>query len=301
MFPPPFVNSGLMQWSTIYAPSDTTLTRGWRAWEVPVGASMLFFIIITAGGAGGNGFSRAAASAGGGGGGGASGNIIKALIPAGVLPNRLFIRPGKGGTPGVASLSTYIGVVPNSTNDADLLFAPQGSNNGGNGTATAAGAAGTPGSSLFLDGFSSLGIVTSVLGINGSAGGAQTGAQGGQQNYPASVMLTGGSGGAGCTTTDFIGGTITSNGGFIPNLNGGSTLGGVGQAGLGSNSRVEFISSRSLPIFFTGGSGGGSFNTGTGGAGGRGAYGCGGGGGGAGVTGGAGGAGGDALVIIGSW
>ena len=55
------------------------------------------------------------------------------------------------------------------------------------------------------------------------------------------------------------------------------------------------------PMFFFGGVGGSSNNTGIGGNGGNGSYGSGGGGGGAGTTGGRGGNGGSGIVIITCW
>ena len=56
-----------------------------------------------------------------------------------------------------------------------------------------------------------------------------------------------------------------------------------------------------VPMFFTGGAGGGSRFNGVGGNGGNGGYGCGGGGAGSGQSGGAGGNGGNGLVIITCW
>ena len=87
--------------------------------------------------------------------------------------------------------------------------------------------------------------------------------------------------------------TISGGTGFV-NANGNDGSGGF----VSINPSIN--SSTTLPLFFTGGAGGGSSNNFTGGAGGAGGYGCGGGGGGAGVTNsaGRGGSGGDGIVII---
>jgi hypothetical protein len=102
----------------------------------------------------------------------------------------------------------------------------------------------------------------------------------------------GGTGGGGTTSADFRGGDITGAGWL------GEQKPSTGVAGStpGSGGYICWN-----PLYFMGGVGGGSSNTGVGGVGGPGGYGSGGGGGGGGTVGGAGGNGGGGLVIVISW
>ena len=101
----------------------------------------------------------------------------------------------------------------------------------------------------------------------------------------AGVICCGGAGGGGYNRRGSAGGARTGAG-LVPTVAGGAAGADNGDPGY----------SRMTPWLFTGGSGGGADDNGTGGIGGNGAYGSGGAGGGAGTTGGAGGRGGDGLL-----
>ena len=272
-------------------------TGDFEAFVIPKNATMLHIWAIGAGGAGGAGASRAAGSAGGGGGGGASGAIVTMLVPTRFLPPTLYILVGKG--TGTTEGRTWVSFRKfdgfNSIIADSLLMANIG-NGGGAGTTTAIGTAGTSGAYTASSNlYAGLGTLTVQAGQGGSNGGAITGAAGLLNSvFSSGLPFSGGAGGAGCTTTDFTGGSINPNG--SAQQQSGITLAGGGSVfgfydGLNG---LQFDE----PFTCYGGSGGGSNNSGTGGKGGDGAIGCGGGGGGAGVTGGAGGRGGNGRVVI---
>jgi hypothetical protein len=272
-------------------------TGDFEAFVIPKNATMLHIWAIGAGGPGGFGFSRAAGTAGGGGGGGATGAIVTMLVPTRFLPPTLYIYAGRG--TGTTEGRTWVSFRrydgPNNV-IADSLLMAQIGNGGGPGTAIAAGSAGTPGSyNAPSNLYAGLGTLTITAGQGGSAGGAQTG-QAGLINsaFSGGMPFTGGAGGAGCTTTDFAGGSINPN--SNAQQQSGITLAGGGNV-FGIYDGLNGLQFEE-PFTCYGGSGGGSNNTGTGGKGGDGAIGCGGGGGGAGVTGGAGGRGGNGRVVI---
>lgn len=264
---------------------------------IPKNATMLHIWAIGAGGNGGAGASRAAGTAGGGGGGGATGAISSMIVPTRFLPPTLYIAVGKGGgtvSDGFTKVMFRRGDGLNSVVSDSLLLANTG-NNGGNGSSGNAGSAGAiTGYSAQNNAYAGLSIIVNTGAQAGEAGGAITGAVGLSKNpaFTIGMPFTGGAGGAGCTTTDFAGGSIIPNSNAQQQL--GITLaGGIAGGGDGLNG-LQFEE----PFTCYGGSGGGSNNSGVGGKGGDGAIGCGGGGGGAGVTGGAGGRGGNGRVII---
>lgn len=265
---------------------------------IPKNATMLYVWAVGGGGNGGAGFSRAAGNPGGGGGGGSCGGITMMLIPTRYLPPTLYILVAGAG----ADAGTYAGASwvmfrrPNAAGTivSDSIVMGIGGFNGGNGTATAAGAAG--GTSFHFSQhnvYSGLGIFQTLAQLAGAIGGAQTGQLGGQINaFANGIPFSGGAGGAGCTTTDWGGGSIVAP--INSREHAGFTIaGGIAGGGDGLNG-LQFDE----PFTCYGGSGGGSNNSGVGGKGGDGAIGCGGGGGGAGVTGGAGGRGGNGRVVI---
>lgn len=260
----------------------------WQQYVVPKGARLLQMVTQGPGGNGGSGFGAAAATARGGGGGGGVGATSRLLIPAEFLPEILFVQPGIAGA---AANNSRINVRPvNAFGVETVLYAGPGSA-GGNGSATAAGAAAgsaaiaTIGNTLFQ----CYGLWTALAGAGSIAGGAHTGAVGGNVTYGnGGILLSGGAGGAGCTVAEFAGGILAGAGMFegLP--------GGVAGGGNGHNGLIGF-----RPLFTSGGTGGGSSNTIVGGKGGDGGPGSGGGGGGAGVTtGGAGGKGGNGFIYI---
>ena len=268
-----------------------------QTWLRPRGKSMISILSLSSGAGGGGGFSAAASTARGGGGGGGAGTLTRFLAPL-IDIDRLYINVplgGLGGAAGVAGATAGNGTVslaPNLNTAVNAIFNVSGAlaTGGGAGTASAAGAAGVGAVTSGAAGQGNSGILSVTAGQAGLIGGAQTGAVGGSLTFTSGNPFTGGMGGAGVTTTDFAGGSITGAGWF-PSFAGGIALGGRGADGWFSR----------MPFGASGGTGGGSNNAGTGGAGGNGALGCGGGGGGGGVTGGQGGNGGHGLVIITCW
>jgi hypothetical protein len=267
-----------------------------ESFAIPKNATFLHVWAIGAGGNGGAGASRTAGTAGGGGGGGATGAVVTMLIPARFLPSTLYIQVGKGGgTTTDGWTKVMFRMSGSNTVVVDSLLLANAGANATAGTNASPGSAGTITSyNLGNNAYAGLGTLTITAAQAGEAGGAIAGAAGASKNpaFSFGMPFTGGAGGAGCTTTDFAGGSI------IPSTNAqqqlGITLaGGLAGGGDGLNG-LQFEE----PFTCYGGSGGGSNNSGVGGKGGDGAIGCGGGGGGAGVTGGAGGRGGNGRVVI---
>lgn len=313
MFLPPFPIDAAANWQFFTPQQDATTTRGLNAWVKPSGCSFIFIFSQQAGGGGGGGFTGAAGTARGGGGGGGAGGSAKLLIPAPLLPDVLYVRPGMGGVGGPAGsgggtgTANAIYVQPNNTQGAGLLTPSGGSGGGGGaGSASAGGAPGAGNSAPVSQTFAKLGLFTGDSAQAGVIGGAQTGADGTAITSGASgaSFVTGGAGGAGTGTanTNFAGGAINGVTGLWPTIAGGVAAGGNGNAGFGHNWHFDLLASRQIPFLTSGGSGGGSNGAaGTGGRGGNAGWGSGGGGGGAGVTGGAGGKGGDGFILIGAW
>jgi len=270
-----------------------------EAFVIPKNATFLHIWAIGAGTNGGAGASRTAGTAGGGGGGGATGAIVTMLIPTRFLPSTLYIVVGKGGglsTDGYTKVMLRRGDTLGVIVADSLLLANTGSTNGGAGSAIAAGSAGgTAGYFLGNNLYAGLGTLTITAAQAGSAGGAITGQAGFINSaFSGGMPFSGGAGGAGCTTTDFAGGSINPT--STAQQQSGITLAGGGSV-FGIYDGLNGLQFEE-PFTCYGGSGGGSNNSGTGGKGGDGAIGCGGGGGGAGVTGGAGGRGGNGRVVI---
>ncbi len=284
-------NGADIQTFNALGPSD------FQTWLRPRGKSMISILSLSSGAGGGGGFSAAASTARGGGGGGGGGTITRWLAPLMDI-DRLYINVplgGLGGATGVAGATAgngTVSIVPNSNTAVNALFNVTGAlaTGGGAGTASVAGAAGAGAVATGVAGQGQTAIISTISGLAGIIGGAQTGAAGGGFTFASGNPFTGGMGGAGVTATDFAGGAI-SGAGWFPSFAGGTALGGRGADGWFSR----------WPFGASGGTGGGSNNAGIGGAGGNGAIGCGGGGGGGGVTGGAGGNGGNGLVIITCW
>lgn len=268
-----------------------------HTWTKKKGVNFYTFICIGAGAAGGNGFSAAAAAARGGGGGGGSGAISRLRIHASFLPNTLYFYVGLGGVQGGTATGelSFISVSNKITainQNINLLMRSGAAvaSAGGNGTGAAAGALGAASTiEVATNGiFSAWGEFIAIAGSAGVAGGVHTGANG-TGITALTVPLTGGTGGAGVTASNFAGGALSISSGFLyPTLTGGIAGGGGGTDGILLRN----------PFRMMGGTGGGSNNTGVGGAGGNGAIGCGGGGGGGGTTGGTGGKGGNGCIIV---
>jgi hypothetical protein len=279
-------------------------TTSWQTWSKPRNCKFVSIFAISGGGGGGGGRASGAIINAAGGGGGAASGTAHGIFPANSLPDTIYIQVGLGGTGGPSQTSataggiTYVSAQPNTTS-INVIIA---------GTNTAAGggiggqAGGTPGTAPVAFSKTGIGFLGACGTITSTAGwgGAQGGTALSGRSIFVSGVTTGGAGGGGNTSAsiDNIGGDITGIG-VIPTILGGLT-GLTGFDGYISMT-PSFNSSIYVPMFFTGGSGGGSRFNGVGGNGGNGGYGCGGGGAGSGQSGGAGGNGGNGLVIITCW
>jgi hypothetical protein len=283
-----------------------SFSADWKSFVIPKNASMVMLLCVGGGGAGGAGQAAATSTAKGGGSGGGSGGSSRLIIPARFLPGTLFVNPGIGGQAnGQSATSSYVSIIPTSGQNAPNFILSSGSSSasGGNVGASSGAATGGTGESVTAPTsmmFAGLGILTTVAGQNGGAGGNAVGpTAGGNVTWGAGGMFnTAGAGGGASSSgnSPTAGGNITGST-YLPSYNGGAGVaGGPGGAGLqGGNSQQH-------PLISWGGSGGGAASTaGAGGAGGVGGYGCGGGGGGAGVSAGVGGLGGPGFVYIAWW
>jgi len=236
-------------------------TTAWQTWQKPRNCKFIWMMCIGAG------------NGGGGGNGGGSGGVVRALFPANVLPDTLFVQPGSGTGPTIFPANrSFVSITPSSTVVMNLVCVSG---------AAAAGTGGPPGAETIATvtnaGLLSLGNFIAIAGTGATA--------------PLSTTITMGGANCGSFLTPAasyasinLGTTVT------PPLNSGdNTTGGNGNHGFWSWK----------PMFGTGGMAGGYNEAGRGGNGGNGAYGCGGGGSGNGTGGfGVDGSGGDGLVII---
>lgn len=273
---------------------------------------MVSMLALSSGGGGGGGFTRAAGNAGGGGAGGACSGVARFTCPANLLPDVLYVAVYAGGLGGAASANGSTGVnslvLTSKTAASPNIVLSSGANPPGGGTAGTGAAGGTGGTVPSVAATQPLhiwGQWAAIVGIVGGAGGAQTGAIGTNITAWAAITLSPGSGGAGCTTTNFNGGDQRASALLDMGAQGYYLTGasGISPGGTGTGAAIDGGGGiRSItPFFNCGGTGGGSNNSAQAGNGGTGGYGCGGGGGGAGATAGAGGSGGDGLVIIYAW
>ena len=233
------------------------------------------------GGGGGNG------GAGAGGAvssfGGASGAVTKALFPANVLPDTLYIQPGTGSIGGIGAITninnvpgtpgrSFVSITPSSTTALNIVCV-SGVVGPPEGVATVAAA-----------GLLSLGSFTSTAGLGGVAAGNNV------TPLTSTITCPGANGSAAGAVAGASISSVTLGTFSTSTISGGAT-GAVG------NNGVWFWK----PMFGLGASGGGGVTSGIAGNGGdANSYGCGGGGGGnsGAGTGGNGGKGGDGLVII---
>jgi len=271
-------------------------------WHKPVHGWSAFSIMVWGGGAGGGGGQSGSAgtSRGGGAGGGGAPAVVLGPIPWINMPRSLAYRCGVGGPGGAAGSSgtaggfTQVNIGPYTAEAVSnsiiyaLGTAKGGTAGAGGSGGSSGGASTTPTVNAY---FARLGPFTGAIGQQGSAGGAAdvagTDLAMSITNGP---QCTAGTGGGGIIATPRAGGSFTAvNNSYLSDRR--PVAGPAG--GEGSNGPALWE-----PIWFWGGTGGGSVDAGTGGRGGNGAYGAGGGGGGAGLTGGAGGNGGPGLVIV---
>lgn len=249
----------------------------WQTWQKPRNCNFIYMLCIGAGN-GGYGMTTGSLTETAGGGAGAT---TKAIFPANVLPDTLYIQPGIGGAGGTSGGSngsigtrSYVTITPSTASIMNIVCV----------------SGGTP--AIYSNGESAVTSPTTTAGLlslgTWQSQGGNAGATGADIPMLTATQLNitcpGASNAPGNTAGRSISATFHS-----PQIRGGTVGGGNG------NNGTWFWK----PAFGLGGSGGGGNNAGTGGNGGNGAYGCGGGTGGYGsVAGGAGGRGGDGLVII---
>lgn len=267
----------------------------WQTWIKPRGAKMVNIICQGSGAGGGGGFQSASTPRGGGGSGG-SGATTRLTINANLLPDILYILPGRGGDGGLGGITaaagslgqnSFVCLIPDTSSTSGILLrsGTTRSIGGGGGISSSGGTLGAAETINVIANniFTNLGTFTFQAGSAGIGGGT---VNGGGVSTPANFLVpaTGG-GGVG------VGGGQVSSGVFI----------GIGGAALNTNGQNGIILYKPTLILY-GGIGGGGAVTGNGGNGGNGTPGTGGGGGGAsvntGVNAGNGGRGGDGFVII---
>lgn len=254
-----------------------------KTWTKPRNCKFVYMIAIGAGGGGNGGTTSTQGTPG------CAGSITRALYPASIIPDTLFVQVGRGGAGGAVGGSGAIGGPTriyarggNTLVTTNLLINATGGQNGFNASAWTTTGAGvlalltstgspnpvavTPGTNVT---YSTAGVSAGVAGMC-----LCQGTEGGRQVGPTSAM------GIQAPLGDLI----------IP----GGIASTVGNGGDGNDGIFSLA-----PFYATGGTGGGGSSVAAGGNGGNGAYGCGGGGGAAGATaGGRGGRGGDGLAII---
>jgi hypothetical protein len=276
---------------TFIGQSQTTAgaTSGeWKTWRKPRGARFVYMIAVGGGSSGGCALNSGTTSGGGAGGG--SGAQSTLMIPAMFLPDVLYIQAGLGGSQpatlvsaavGVAGTITYVALEPWNTLAAQLtvLFANAGAVTATAATITAGGVQGTAAAIATIVNMplAGRGAYQFFAGQSGTAGGTSTSA-GVSQTYPTTgLMVMGGVGGGGSSTSGQAGGAITlaGFGDNFPAIAGGVQAITSTPAGSGSSGNM-------LKSFqYTGGTGGGGSTAtagGLAGVGGNGAPGCGGGG-----------------------
>lgn len=294
------INDGSLNNQVFYYSGDFK----WQTWYKPPNCKFVNFYLL-GGGAGGQGGPTGAGSTRTGGAGGGSAAMAYITVPAFALPDILYVLVASGGTGGASGSGrggqgtlSYISTQPDNTLSQYSILMKSGSANAGASTSATAGAAITAGDIILAE----IGFVSAYAGQTGGAGGVSSGAA--ANITPSGLPTTAGAGGAGVSSVSILGtsGSILSILDF-PRISGGTSAASTGatNGNNGYSTRQNFIGPNfKYPMFFTGGAGGGSSDTGVGADGGNGSYGCGGGGGGAGgnVTAGTGGNGGDGLVII---
>lgn len=293
--------NGITNWKTYYAIQSTDTAVGWQTWMKPAGCTWIYILTLASGGGGGKSNNGALTVAAGG---GASGGHTRLLIPAFVVPDIIYVRPGAGGLgatvagTGAAGVASYVSMQPNTTSGASLLIS-QGGGGGGSGAALNTGGSGG-GISQTTPAIFCLSLFSTVAGSNGGAGASASNGSGTNITQTSNNITTAGSGGGNGTGA---GGNLT-NAIVFPTIAGGTgTTGEVGQNGFQLGA-MWTPGLKSFPMIWSGGSGGGGHTTGTAGSGGKGSYGGGGGGSGScsgAGTSGNGGGGGDGIIFIGAF
>jgi hypothetical protein len=267
-------------------------TTAWQTWTKPRNCKFIWMMCI-GGGAGGSGGTGGFANQAGGTGGG-SGAIVRALFPANVLPDTLYVQPGNGGGGGGGlTNATNLALAAGGSGNRSWVSISQVTSSAMNvvcvSGATAAGGGGLAGGTAetIITGNTQAGLLN--LGSFSATAGQVGGASQASITPLTTIITSGGAGGGSSQATVETGGSIIATS-ISPLIAGGA---------ITANGNHGIISWK--PLYFLGGAGGGGNSAGgTTGNGGNGAYGCGGGAGGSntGNPGGNGGNGGDGLVII---
>lgn len=312
-----------------HIPSNTDSTKtfyaqgatAWQTWIKPRNAKFIQIFCLGGGASGGAGVRGVAGSTRAGAGGGGSGGIARALYPAFLLPDTLYIQVGAGGASVAGTTSTtagttgttggisYVSMSPTTTAISVIAQSSTAAALGGASAAAATTNAGGAAATIWTTTsapFTALGVLNLVAGV---AGGISTNASTGiavDIQALGSNLVTGGAGGGGNNQVTVglysaIKGAsvISASAILLNNVPGGPGSFAIGP-GISGGSGYGSLS----PFCGVGGAGGSGQSSGSfaGGNGGNGWYGSGGGGGGAGAasvgTGGSGGKGGDGLVII---
>lgn len=274
-----------------------------RVWQKPRGVRMVYMLCI--GGGGGGGGSGVQPNFGGGGGGGAG--MTWAFFAASVLPDRLYVSTGWGGTgnaggAGNPGNATYVSLVPDDNGGSPIVsdLVCRGFAAGGGAVGISTGAAGglagnaVPITSAPLMG---LGMWGSVAGQAGGTGSTSGSALGGNISFPTTgTRITAGGGGGGNAAGTGAGGGLTAIAGSFLSDSRPIPLATPGTAQTSAGTQLQ------KPFYMYGGCGAPGSIASAPEQGGRAWHGAGGGGGGPGtVSTVAGGDGGDGLVIIASW
>jgi hypothetical protein len=133
----------------VFTPTGTIATSVFQTWRKPPGISFVHIIAVGGGAGGASGLGTNSGGTLAGGGGGGSGSVTNVFLPAYLVPDILYIAPGRGGPGGVPTTSTtvrnvgtagqgtFIGYHPVTSAGYTLCFA-----NGGN-PGNSAGTGGT--------------------------------------------------------------------------------------------------------------------------------------------------------------
>jgi hypothetical protein len=293
---------GITNWQTFYAAQSATTTDSWQSWMKPAGCSWIYIFCQASGGGGGRP-NNGSISVGGG--GGATGGTTRMLIPAFMVPDILYVRPGSGGagattanTAGSIGVTSHVSMAANTTTANLLLGQAGGSGGAASTTGGTAGVAGTTNPAMV-----GVSLFTTVVGATGRDGASANDGNGVSITQTGASLTTPGAGGGNGFGS---GGSIVNNVVF-PTISGGATEVN-GSVGFQEGAIIQ-PGLKSFPMIFSGGSGGGGTKSGgaggTAGSGGNASYGGGGGGGGgggnSGSTSGNGGSGGDGFILIGAF
>lgn len=287
-------------------------TNTWQTWQKPPTAKLIEIFCL--GGGGGGGAGGAGTLNSGGGGGGAAAGYVRAIFPAYLLPDTLYIKPGTGGA-GTGTLSqlagssgqgavSFVSVGPTgSTAHYYPILVASSATAAGNGSTHGTNGQGGGGTAPTITTtavapFLSTAIYLATAGIAG-AGGFISPASIVPVQALGSGLVTQGAGGLGSSgTTGSYAGSILSASVVLTQ----TITGSVTTTTFRSKPATRHGYGVLNPFCGTGGAGGANAAAGTSGSdGGNGFYGCGGGGGGVGTTTagkGNGGRGGDGLVMI---